>query len=253
MRIFLVHHVTWSVNSICHFFGRRRFDIEDQSTNVAWLSLPSLGESWHHNHHAFPRSAFHGLRRWEIDPSGLLISALEQLGLAWNVVRIAPERQLEKSIAPRFRPTLAAAPGARLRSAGRDEPARYRHRCLPRPARSTPSSSASWRPIPAVNEIPPAESRRARREGLGIFPAPAFVAHARTLEIDGPRGPIALRVIPPERELTGTFLHIHGGGWVVGAEDLQDPRLDRPGSRHGPGGGQRRLPTGARGPVSRRP
>jgi len=57
VRIFLVHHVTWSVNSICHFFGRRRFDIEDRSTNVAWLSLLSLGESWHHNHHAFPRSA----------------------------------------------------------------------------------------------------------------------------------------------------------------------------------------------------
>ena len=97
LRIFLVHHVTWSVNSICHFFGRRRFDIEDQSTNVAWLSLVSLGESWHHNHHAFPRSAFHGLRRWELDPSGLLISALERVGLAWNVVRIAPERQLQKT------------------------------------------------------------------------------------------------------------------------------------------------------------
>jgi stearoyl-CoA desaturase (Delta-9 desaturase) len=97
VRIFLVHHVTWSVNSICHFFGRRRFDIADRSTNVAWLSVVSLGESWHHNHHAFPRSAYHGLRRWEIDPSGLLISALERLGLAWNVVRIAPERQLEKA------------------------------------------------------------------------------------------------------------------------------------------------------------
>ena len=62
MRIFLVHHVTWSVNSVCHFFGSRRFDIEDQSTNVGWLALFSLGESWHHNHHAFPRSAYHGLR-----------------------------------------------------------------------------------------------------------------------------------------------------------------------------------------------
>jgi acetyl esterase len=81
--------------------------------------------------------------------------------------------------------------------------------------------------IPAVNEIPPAESRRARREGLGIFPAPVFVPHARTLEIDGPRGPVPLRVIAPERELTGTFLHIHGGGWALGAEDLQDPRLGR--------------------------
>ncbi len=97
VRIFLVHHVTWSVNSICHFFGRRRFDIEDQSTNVAWLSLVSLGESWHHNHHAFPRSAYHGLRRWEVDPSGWVISGLQRLGLAWNVVRITPERQRQKA------------------------------------------------------------------------------------------------------------------------------------------------------------
>lgn len=97
VRIFLVHHVTWSVNSICHFFGRRRFEIEDQSTNVAWLSLLSLGESWHHNHHAFPRSAYHGLRRWEIDLSGWLISMMQRVGLAWNVVRITPERQHQKT------------------------------------------------------------------------------------------------------------------------------------------------------------
>jgi stearoyl-CoA desaturase (delta-9 desaturase) len=97
VRIFLVHHVTWSINSVCHYFGRRRFDLDDHSTNVAWLSLVSLGESWHHNHHAFPRSAFHGLRWWEIDLSGLLISALERVGLAWNVVRIAPERQVQKA------------------------------------------------------------------------------------------------------------------------------------------------------------
>ena len=68
-----MHHVTWSINSICHFFGSRRFDTDDQSTNVFWLALPSLGEAWHHNHHAFPRSAFHGLRWYELDPSGWLI------------------------------------------------------------------------------------------------------------------------------------------------------------------------------------
>ncbi len=93
VRIFFVHHVTWSVNSICHFFGSRRFDVDDHSTNVGWLAVLSLGESWHHNHHAFPRSAYHGLRWWEIDPSGLIITGLERVGLAWNVVRIAPERQ----------------------------------------------------------------------------------------------------------------------------------------------------------------
>jgi stearoyl-CoA desaturase (delta-9 desaturase) len=93
VRVFLVHHVTFSINSICHFFGRRRFDTEDESTNVFWLAIPSLGESWHHNHHAFPRSALHGLRWWEIDAGGLLIRAMRRLGLAWNVVTIAPERQ----------------------------------------------------------------------------------------------------------------------------------------------------------------
>lgn len=97
VRIFFVHHVTWSVNSVCHYFGTRRFATEDRSTNVFWLALPSLGESWHHNHHAFPRSAVHGLRRWEIDPSALIIAALERVGLAWNVVRISPERQAQRT------------------------------------------------------------------------------------------------------------------------------------------------------------
>ncbi|MGH2879616.1 MAG: acyl-CoA desaturase [Solirubrobacteraceae bacterium] len=96
VRIFLVHHVTWSINSICHFFGTRRFALEDHSTNVFWLALPSLGEAWHHNHHAFPRSAFHGLRWWELDPSGWLILGMAKVRLAWNVVRVTPEREREK-------------------------------------------------------------------------------------------------------------------------------------------------------------
>ena len=93
VRVFLLHHITWSINSICHVFGRRRFATDDHSTNVFWLAVPSLGEAWHHNHHAFPRAAVHGLRRTEIDPSGWVIGAMERLGLAWDVVRIAPERQ----------------------------------------------------------------------------------------------------------------------------------------------------------------
>jgi stearoyl-CoA desaturase (delta-9 desaturase) len=97
VRIFFVHHITWSVNSICHYFGTRRFDTDDRSTNVFWLALPSLGESWHHNHHAFPRSAVHGLRKWEIDPSAVIIGTMEKLGLAWNVVRISPERQSQRT------------------------------------------------------------------------------------------------------------------------------------------------------------
>jgi stearoyl-CoA desaturase (delta-9 desaturase) len=99
VRVFLLHHVTWSINSVCHFFGGRRFDVDDQSTNVGWLALLSLGESWHHNHHAFPRSAFHGLRWYEIDLSGAVIVALQRIGLAWNVVRITPERQRARSLA----------------------------------------------------------------------------------------------------------------------------------------------------------
>ncbi len=96
VRLFFVHHITWSVNSVCHFLGTRRFAVDDQSRNVFWLALPSLGEAWHHNHHAFPRSAVHGLRRWELDPTALVIGAMERLGLAWNVVRITPERQRVK-------------------------------------------------------------------------------------------------------------------------------------------------------------
>jgi stearoyl-CoA desaturase (delta-9 desaturase) len=96
VRIFLVHHITWSINSLCHFFGAQRFDTGDHSTNVFWLALPSLGEAWHHNHHAFPRSAFHGLRWYELDPSGWVILGLQKLGLVWNVVRVDSEHQQAK-------------------------------------------------------------------------------------------------------------------------------------------------------------
>jgi stearoyl-CoA desaturase (delta-9 desaturase) len=81
---------------VCHFFGRRRFEIEDQSTNVFWLALPSFGESWHHNHHAFPRSAVHGMKWWEIDTTAAVIRTMRRARLAWNVVEISPERQAEK-------------------------------------------------------------------------------------------------------------------------------------------------------------
>jgi stearoyl-CoA desaturase (delta-9 desaturase) len=109
VRVFLLQHVTWSINSVCHFFGRRRFATNDESTNVFWLALPSLGESWHHNHHAFPRSARHGLRWWELDLSGLLIAGLDRLGLARNVVAITSERQEQRRHAPvrRARPPVS--------------------------------------------------------------------------------------------------------------------------------------------------
>jgi stearoyl-CoA desaturase (delta-9 desaturase) len=100
VRVFLLHHVTWSINSVCHFFGRKRFDIDDESRNVFWLAPLSMGEAWHHNHHAFPTSAFHGLRFWErvADPTGLVIALLEKLGLVWDVVRVSPDRQAAKAL-----------------------------------------------------------------------------------------------------------------------------------------------------------
>jgi stearoyl-CoA desaturase (Delta-9 desaturase) len=97
VRIFVLHHVTFSVNSLCHFFGRQPYETGDHSRNLAWLALPTMGESWHNNHHAFPTSARHGLRRWEIDGSGAVIWALEKLGLAWDVVRISPARMAERA------------------------------------------------------------------------------------------------------------------------------------------------------------
>jgi stearoyl-CoA desaturase (Delta-9 desaturase) len=100
VRIFLLHHVTWSINSVCHFFGSRRFDVDDHSTNVFWLAPLSMGESWHHNHHAFPRSAFHGLRGWELDPTAWVIRGMRRVKLAWNVVEITPERQAQKLVVP---------------------------------------------------------------------------------------------------------------------------------------------------------
>jgi stearoyl-CoA desaturase (Delta-9 desaturase) len=96
VRMLVLHHVTYSINSLCHFFGRQRFKTGDESRNLLWLALPSLGEAWHNNHHAFPTSAAHGLRRWELDPSALLIRLLEKLGLAWDVVRVSPQRQRRK-------------------------------------------------------------------------------------------------------------------------------------------------------------
>jgi stearoyl-CoA desaturase (delta-9 desaturase) len=96
VRMFCLNHATFSINSLCHFFGRRRFDTADQSRNVSWLALPTLGEAWHNNHHAFPTSARHGLRWWQLDLSAWFIAGLERTGLVWDVVRISPERQLSK-------------------------------------------------------------------------------------------------------------------------------------------------------------
>ena len=96
VRILFLHHATFSINSLCHFLGRRRFRTGDESRNLAWLALPTFGEAWHNNHHAFQTSAHLSLASWQLDPSGWLINALERLGLAWDVVRIAPSAQEAK-------------------------------------------------------------------------------------------------------------------------------------------------------------
>ena len=93
MRIFITHHITWSINSICHVFGRQDYDAHDDSRNNWLCGLLGLGEGWHNNHHAFPTSARHGLAWWQLDASWLTIRLLEVLGLAWNV-RLPSERAL---------------------------------------------------------------------------------------------------------------------------------------------------------------
>jgi stearoyl-CoA desaturase (Delta-9 desaturase) len=98
VRMLVVHHVTYSINSLCHFFGQKRFATGDESRNLAWLAPFTFGEAWHNNHHAFPTSAIHGLRRWELDISGIVITGLEKAGLVWDVVRVEPARLEQKAI-----------------------------------------------------------------------------------------------------------------------------------------------------------
>jgi stearoyl-CoA desaturase (delta-9 desaturase) len=96
VRMLVLHHATYSINSLCHFFGKRRFQTGDESRNLFWLSFFTFGVAYHNNHHAFPTSARHGLGRFSVDPSAWVIWALEKTGLAWDVVRISPERQAAK-------------------------------------------------------------------------------------------------------------------------------------------------------------
>jgi stearoyl-CoA desaturase (Delta-9 desaturase) len=101
LRLFLVHHATWSINSICHLFGSRPFHSRDSSGNVSWLSLFTLGESWHNNHHAFPRSAYHGFRWWQMDLTGYVVFGLAKLGVVWDIqVALQQGQFTQRSAAP---------------------------------------------------------------------------------------------------------------------------------------------------------
>jgi stearoyl-CoA desaturase (delta-9 desaturase) len=84
-RVFTTQHATWCINSVTHSFGTRPHESRDQARNNVWLVLPTLGEGWHNNHHAFPNAASNQFEWWQLDPSGLLVRGLSRLGLAWNL------------------------------------------------------------------------------------------------------------------------------------------------------------------------
>lgn len=98
VRVLVVHHITWSVNSICHLWGTRPFRSSDESRNNPIVGVLALGEGWHNNHHAFPTSARHGLEWWQFDSSWLMIKSLEKVGVVRDVrvpsmARIKAKRQ----------------------------------------------------------------------------------------------------------------------------------------------------------------
>jgi len=103
IRVFTVSHTTWAVNSVCHTFGNRAFNTKEYSTNNFFVGLFGLGEGWHNNHHAFPRSASHGLKWWQIDISSYIILFLEKIGLVRDVQKVSQKdidlkRNLSKAV-----------------------------------------------------------------------------------------------------------------------------------------------------------
>jgi stearoyl-CoA desaturase (delta-9 desaturase) len=96
VRVFFVHHVTWSINSVCHIWGTRPFNSHDESRNNPIFGVLGLGEGWHNNHHAFPTSARHGLRWWQLDISYIIIRALSWVGIVWDVRVPSPARVAAK-------------------------------------------------------------------------------------------------------------------------------------------------------------
>lgn len=99
IRVFLVHHAISSINSITHLFGNRAFQTSDRSQNNLWLAIPTGGEAWHNNHHAFPNSAIFGLKWWQIDPGAWIVLILEKLGLVWDVRQPTTNMMQVKEIA----------------------------------------------------------------------------------------------------------------------------------------------------------
>jgi stearoyl-CoA desaturase (delta-9 desaturase) len=97
VRMFLLHHVTWAINSICHFYGTRPFESRDEARNNPVMALLAFGEGWHNAHHAFPASARHGLRWWEFDLSWITIRAMQLVGLARDIKLPSPTQLARKT------------------------------------------------------------------------------------------------------------------------------------------------------------
>ena len=110
IRVFFEHHATWSVNSICHIWGKQPFDSHDHSRNNVFVGVLALGEGWHNNHHAFPSSARHGLSRWQIDTSWLLLRLMRALGMASNL-KTPSARRVEQALR-KEQPHVDDAPGS---------------------------------------------------------------------------------------------------------------------------------------------
>ncbi len=111
LRVFLVHHVSWSVNSICHLWGSQPFNTHDYSRNNSIFGILALGEGWHNTHHAFPTSARHGIEKWQFDISYFFIRGLALLGLAHDIKLPSPERIAAKRHHP-------ASPGSGIHVPG---------------------------------------------------------------------------------------------------------------------------------------
>ncbi len=111
VRVFLGHHVTWSVNSVCHIWGRRPYQSNDESRNNLVVGVLALGEGWHNNHHAFPSSARHGLRWWQIDISYYIIRLLVLCRLAWKV-RLPSEEEMQTRLKEAQTAQQECAPGS---------------------------------------------------------------------------------------------------------------------------------------------
>ena len=98
VRVFFLHHVTWSINSVCHVFGQRPYKTRDESRNNAIFGVLAFGEGWHNNHHAFPAAAVHGFHWWQVDMNGLVIWLFEKMGWVWNVTRVTEEQKSRREV-----------------------------------------------------------------------------------------------------------------------------------------------------------